>query len=144
MAQNWGLKAILAIIIPNNRITEGTIINYSSKETRRIDLTIGVSYSDDLGTVRRVLESILTEDSRILDDPAPTIGVADLADSSINFVVRPWVASADYWPTRFDLNQKIKECFEDAGITIPFPQQVVHLSPSKCSEGNGTETVPIS
>ncbi|WP_028574420.1 mechanosensitive ion channel family protein [Desulfonatronovibrio hydrogenovorans] len=115
------------IIIPNSQITSGSITNFSAKDTRRIDLVIGVSYSDDLGKVKSVLESILNDDQRILKDPAPTIGVLALADSSINFAVRPWVKSADYWTTLFDLNKIIKERFDQEGISIPFPQQDVHL-----------------
>jgi small conductance mechanosensitive channel len=115
------------IIIPNSKITDGSIINYSSNPTRRIDLVVGVSYQDDLNKVKSVLEAVLKEDERVLTDPAPTIGVSELADSSINFVVRPWVATEEYWPTRFDLNKKIKERFDAEGISIPFPQTDVHL-----------------
>jgi small conductance mechanosensitive channel len=115
------------IIVPNGKIMSDNIVNYSAKDTRRIDMTVGVSYSDDLDKVKRVLEDILASDERVLDEPAPTIGVAELADSSINFVVRPWVKSADYWTVLFDTNKTIKQKFDAEGISIPFPQQDIHL-----------------
>ncbi len=115
------------IIVPNGKIMADNIVNYSAKETRRIDLVVGVSYSDDLNKVKSVLEGLLASDDRILKDPAPTIGVSELADSSVNFVVRPWVKSADYWTVLFDTNKSIKEKFDAEGISIPFPQQDVHL-----------------
>jgi small conductance mechanosensitive channel len=115
------------IIIPNGQITSGTIVNYSTKDTRRVDMVIGVGYGDDLDKVRRVLEEILKEDERVLEDPAPTIGVLELADSSVNFAVRPWVKSADYWPVYFALHEKVKKRFDKEGISIPFPQQDVHI-----------------
>ncbi len=118
------------VIIPNNGITAGNIINYSAKETRRIDLVIGVSYSDDLGKVKAVLEAILAAEPRVLKDPAPTIGVLELGDSSIHFAVRPWVKTADYFATLFALNQAIKETFDREGISIPFPQRDIHLIPA--------------
>ncbi len=115
------------IIIPNGQITSGTIVNYSTKDTRRVDMVVGVGYGDDLDKVRRVLEEILKEDERVLEDPAPTIGVLELADSSVNFAVRPWVKSSDYWPVYFDLHEKVKKRFDKEGISIPFPQQDVHI-----------------
>ncbi|MDW7711786.1 MAG: mechanosensitive ion channel [Deferrisomatales bacterium] len=119
------------IIIPNNQITNGNITNFSAKDTRRVDLVVGVSYGDDLGKVKAVLEDILKKDQRVLADPEPTIGVLQLGESSIDFAVRPWVASGDYWPTLFDLNRTIKERFDAEGIAIPFPQRDVHLIPVK-------------
>lgn len=121
------------IIMPNSQITSGSITNFSAKDTRRVDMIIGVSYSDDLNKVKSVLESILEADERILKEPAPTIGVLELGDSSINFAVRPWVKSADYWTTLFDLNKTIKERFDQEDISIPFPQQDVHLYQVKSS-----------
>lgn len=115
------------IIVPNGQIIGGTITNYSAKPTRRIDLVIGVSYGDDLRKVRSVLEQILAEEARVLKDPVPTIGVLELGDSSINFAVRPWVNSADYWPTLFALQENIKIRFDDEGISIPFPQRDIHI-----------------
>jgi small conductance mechanosensitive channel len=119
------------IIIPNNQITNGTITNFSAKETRRVDLVIGVSYGDDLTKVKAVLEDILIKDERVLDEPAPTVAVLQLGESSIDFAVRPWVKSDDYWSTLFDLNKTIKERFDAEGISIPFPQRDVHLYPIK-------------
>jgi len=119
------------IIVPNNQITSGIITNFSAKEIRRVDLVVAVSYGDNLNKVTAVLEDILTKDERILDDPAPTVAVFQLGESSINFAVRPWVKSDDYWPTLFDLNKTIKERFDAEGISIPFPQRDVHLFPVK-------------
>ncbi len=115
------------IIVPNNQITNGNITNFSAKATRRVDLVVGVSYGDDLNKVKSVLQDLLARDTRVLADPSPTIGVLQLGESSIDFVVRPWVKSDDYWPTLFDLNQTIKERFDAEGICIPFPQRDVHL-----------------
>jgi small conductance mechanosensitive channel len=115
------------VIIPNAKITSDKIINYSAKDKRRIDIVAGVSYSDNLDKVRKVLEQILAADSRILKDPAPTIGVLELADSSVNFAVRPWVKTADYWNVFFSLQENIKKRFDAEGICIPFPQKDVHL-----------------
>ncbi len=115
------------IYVPNSSIVGGNIVNYSAKDTRRIDLTIGVSYEDDLKKVKEEIWKILNEDERILKDPAPTVAVAELADSSVNFVVRPWVKSSDYWPVYFDLLEKIKTRFDEVGISIPYPQMDVHL-----------------
>lgn len=115
------------ITVPNGQIVGTTITNYSAKETRRVDMVVGVSYSDDLKKVRAVLEDILNNDERILKDPAPTIGVSELADSSVNFVVRPWVKSADYWSVLFDTQETVKVRFDDEGISIPFPQHDLHI-----------------
>lgn len=119
------------IIVPNGHITNSNIVNYSAKETRRIDMVIGVSYSDDLKKVRAVLEKVLSEDSRVLSDPQPVIGLLELGESSINFAVRPWVATADYWPTRFDLQEAIKLRFDQEDISIPFPQRDLHMISGK-------------
>jgi len=115
------------ITVPNGQIVDSTITNYSAKETRRVDLVIGVGYSDDLKKVRAVLEDILNGDERILKDPAPTIGVLELADSSVNFAVRPWVKSGDYWPVLFATQETIKLRFDAEGISIPYPQQDLHI-----------------
>jgi len=115
------------VIVPNAKITSDNIVNYSAKDQRRIDIVAGVSYRDDLDKVRQVLKGILDEDERILKDPAPTIGVLALADSSINFAVRPWVKTGDYWAVYFDTHEKIKKRFDAEGISIPFPQRDVHL-----------------
>lgn len=115
------------IYVPNANLSGANIINYSAFGTRRIDLVAGVSYGDSLDLVKATLEQILAEDDRILTDPAPTIAVLELADSSVNFAVRPWVKEEDYWDVRFDTQEKIKQRFDEKGISIPFPQQDVHL-----------------
>jgi len=116
-----------AIVVPNGQIVGTTITNYSAKKTRRVDLVIGVGYNDDLKKVRAALEDILNNEKRILTDPKPTIAVLELADSSVNFAVRPWVNSGDYWPVFFELQEMIKIRFDEEGITIPFPQQDIHF-----------------
>ena len=115
------------VIVPNGQIMDSVITNYSANDQRRVDMTIGVSYDDDLDNVRSTLEQLVAADDRILDDPACTIAVSALADSSVNFVVRPWVKSADYWGVMFDLTEAIKKRFDKEGISFPFPQQDVHL-----------------
>jgi small conductance mechanosensitive channel len=115
------------VIIPNSQIMGSTITNYSANDTRRIDLVVGVSYDDDLDQVRSELEKLVAADERILDEPAVTIAVSELADSSVNFVVRPWVKTADYWGVYFGLTEAVKKRFDEVGISFPFPQQDVHL-----------------
>ena len=115
------------VIVPNGQIMDSVITNYSANDQRRVDMTFGVSYDDDLDKVRSTLEQLIAADDRILDDPACTIAVSALADSSVNFVVRPWVKSADYWGVMFDLTEAIKKRFDKEGISFPFPQQDVHL-----------------
>lgn len=117
-----------AITVPNSAIMGGNIVNYSAMPTRRVDMKIGVSYSSDLARVKQVLSDILAADERVLKDPAPTIAVAELADRSINLVVRPWVNSPDYWAVLWDTTETIKRRFDAEGIKIPFPQMDVHLS----------------
>jgi small conductance mechanosensitive channel len=115
------------IIVPNSKITSDNIVNYTVKASRRVDLIAGVSYDDDLDKVRTVLQDILSSDERILKDPSPTIGVLELADSSVNFAVRPWVRTADYWDVFFEMQENIKKRFDAEGISIPFPQRDVNL-----------------
>lgn len=115
------------IIIPNGAVTAGTIVNYSTHPTRRVDLVFGIGYSDDIDKAKSVIQGIIDADERILKDPAPTIAVQALADSSVNFVVRPWVNSADYWAVNFDLHEQVKKRFDAEGISIPFPQRDVHI-----------------
>jgi small conductance mechanosensitive channel len=115
------------IIVPNNKIISDIITNINAKDTRRIDLTVGISYTDDMEKTRQILQKLAGEESRVLTDPAPTVAVAELADSSVNLVFRPWVKTSDYWDVRFDLTEKIKNRLDEAGISIPFPQQDVHL-----------------
>ena len=115
------------IIVPNSAITGGNITNNSANDTRRIDLVAGVSYSDDLDKVRKLLEEILAAEERILPEPEPFIGIMELADSSVNFAVRPWVNASDWWPTRCALQEEIKKRFDKEGVSIPFPQQDVWM-----------------
>ena len=115
------------IIVPNSQIMDSIITNYSANDTRRVDLTVGVSYDDDIDKVMATLRELVDADDRILKEPECLIKVQALADSSVNFVVRPWVSSADYWGVYFDLTEAIKKRFDEDGITFPFPQQDVHL-----------------
>jgi small conductance mechanosensitive channel len=115
------------IIVPNGQVTSGIIVNYSAKDTRRVDLTVGVSYDDDIDKVREVINGIIAADERILKEPEPTVAVAALADSSVNFVVRVWVEAGDYWPVNFALHETVKKRFDQEGISIPYPQQDVHI-----------------
>ena len=115
------------IIVPNGQIMDSIITNYSANDKRRVDMVVGVSYDDDLDKVRATIEELVAADERILDEPACTIAVSALADSSVNFVVRPWVNTADYWGVMFDLTEAIKKRFDKEGISFPFPQQDVHL-----------------
>jgi small conductance mechanosensitive channel len=115
------------VIVPNSQIMNSIITNYSANDTRRIDMIVGVSYDDDLDQVRKTLEELIAADDRVLDDPACTIAVSELADSSVNFIVRPWTATADYSSLKLDLTEAIKKRFDKEGISFPFPQQDVHL-----------------
>jgi small conductance mechanosensitive channel len=115
------------IVVPNGQVTGGNILNYTVNGTRGIDLTVSVSYDDDLKKARRVIESVLAADKRILPNPAPLVAVSAMAGSSIDFVVRPWVKADDYWPVLFDLTEKLKVAIEENGMTIPFTQQDIHI-----------------
>lgn len=116
-----------AILVPNTQIMGGHIVNFSAHDMRRLDLVFGISYKDSIETAKRVLTEIVEADNRCLKDPAPTIGVIELGDNSVNLVCRPWVNSADYWPLRFDLMERVKERFDAEGISIPFPQRELHI-----------------
>ena len=115
------------VIVPNSQIMGSIITNYSSNDQRRIDLVVGVSYDDNIDKVRDELNALVAAEDRILDDPACLIAVSELADSSVNFVVRPWVKTADYSGVKFGLTEAIKKRFDEVGISFPFPQQDVHL-----------------
>lgn len=115
------------VIVPNSKIMGDNIINYSAEGTRRLDLTASISYGDNIDTAKAALMDLLNKDPRVLKDPAPFIGVSSMAESSIDFAVRPWVNVADYWAVFFDLNEAIKKRIEAEGLTIPFPQRDVHL-----------------
>lgn len=114
------------VIIPNSSIYGGNIINYSKRATRRIDMVFSIGYSDDIRLARDVIAAIINAESRVLPDPEPQIVVGELGASSVNFYVRPWVKTEDYWDVRFALNEKIKIAFDEHGITIPFPQMDIH------------------
>jgi len=114
------------IIIPNGSIYGGTITNYSARETRRVDMVFGIGYDDDIKKAKQMLDDIVNADERVLADPKPVIAVSELADSSVNFVVRPWVKTADYWAVLWDLTEEVKLKFDEAGISIPYPQMDVH------------------
>ncbi|ENO88076.1 mechanosensitive ion channel family protein [Thauera linaloolentis] len=127
------------IIVPNGVIYSGVITNYSTRPTRRIDLLVRVSYDDDIRRVKAIIEQVLHGDARVLAEPAPFIGVADLADNSVDLHVRPWVATADHFAASCELKEKVKIAFDENGITIPYPQMdmyqhVVHVPAS----GNGS------
>jgi len=115
------------IIIPNSHIYGGSITNISARETRRIDLVIGIGYDDNIGTAKSLIEGIISSNSLILSEPAPTIMVLELGESCIDIAVRPWVKTGDYWGVRAELLQTIKETFDEKGISIPYPQRDVHM-----------------
>lgn len=116
------------IIIPNKSVWGGSIVNFSAMDTRRVDLTFGIGYTSDIAKAKETLLSILAGNSKILKDPEPVVEVVELADSSVNFVCRPWCASGDYWGVYFEVTRKVKEEFDRAGLEIPFPQMSVHMS----------------
>ncbi len=115
------------VTMPNAQIYSGTITNYSARETRRIDMVIGISYGDDIKLARDLINQVLETDASVLKEPAPTVMLLELGASSIDFAVRPWVKSGDYWTTRAALLEAIKACFDKEGISIPYPQQDIHL-----------------
>ena len=116
-----------AVIIPNSRVLESNITNYSSTGTRRIDMVFGIGYQDDMDQAKEVLTQIVELDNRVLKDPEPLIAVNQLADSSVNFVVRPWVKTDDYWAVHNDVTEQVKKKFDQHKISIPYPQSEVHL-----------------
>lgn len=115
------------IIVPNSQVYGGTIVNVSAKPTRRVDMIFGISYDDDMKKARQLMLDVINADERVLKEPEVVIAVNELADSSVNFVVRPWVNSPDYWAVKWDLTEKIKDSFDNNGITIPYPQQDVYM-----------------
>ncbi|MDN3557992.1 mechanosensitive ion channel family protein [Halomonas maura] len=115
------------VIVPNGQMMNGAITNYSSHATRRVDLVVGVGYDDDIDTVRRVLEGVVAEDPRVLEDPAPNIRMSAMGDSSVSWIVRPWVKAEDYWDVHWEMTEEIKRRFDAEGISIPFPQRDVHV-----------------
>jgi len=115
------------IIIPNAKLSGDNIVNYSAKGTRRVDLVVGIGYGDDIDKARKIITDVIENDARVLKDPPPVIAVMELADSSVNFAVRPWVKVLDYWDLWFDVTETIKKRFDAEGISIPFPQHDVHI-----------------
>ena len=115
------------VIVPNGAILDNNITNFSARDTRRVDMVFGISYDDDLLKAKKLLEEIVTADERVLDEPAPVIALSELGDSSVNFVVRPWVKSADFWGVFFDTQETVKLRFDEADISIPYPQMDVHM-----------------
>ncbi|MHC4759527.1 MAG: mechanosensitive ion channel family protein [Planctomycetota bacterium] len=125
----------IRVIVPNAQITGGNIKNYTANSQRRVDLVIGISYEDDLRKAKEVIEGVLSADERVLEDPATTVAVSELGDSSVNFVVRPWVTPADYWDVYFDMTSKIKLALDENGISIPYPQRDIHIKDSVSLSG---------
>lgn len=115
------------IIVPNSKLTGDNIINFTTKGTLRVDLVFGIGYGDDIDKARKAIKEVLDNDSRILKDPAPDIFVSELADSSVNFTVRPWAKTSDYWDVYFDTTEAVKKKFDEQNISIPFPQRDVHM-----------------
>ncbi|WP_425392856.1 mechanosensitive ion channel family protein [Ekhidna sp.] len=115
------------IIIPNGPLANSSLTNYSTEPKRRLDLTVGVGYGDSTEKTRETLMELINADDRILKDPEPFIAVAELADSSVNFTVRLWVEAGNYWPLKFDMNERIYNKFNEVGLNIPFPQMDVHV-----------------
>ncbi|MDX1570788.1 MAG: mechanosensitive ion channel [Xanthomonadales bacterium] len=115
------------ITIPNAKIFNDILVNYSRRDTRRVDMVFGIGYDDDIDKARGIIEGIIAEDERVLEDPAPVVKLNELADSSVNFVVRPWVNTADYWPVKWDVTEKVKKAFDEQGVSIPFPQRDLHV-----------------
>ncbi len=115
------------VIVPNSNITSSSITNFSAEATRRLDMVFGIGYDDDIKKAKEILETVLKSKDYILDEPAPVVAVLELGESSINIAARPWVNSSDYWKAHFELHEEIKELFDDAGLTIPFPQRDLHV-----------------
>lgn len=113
------------IIIPNGALSNGNIINYTTEGTRRVDLVIGVDYGSDIKKTKEVLMNVLTSNPKVIETPAPSVNLMELADSSINFAVRPWCKSEDYWAVYFGATEEIKEALDAAGIEIPYPHRVM-------------------
>ncbi len=115
------------VVIPNGKLSNDAVTNYTAEPTRRLDLSFGIGYSDDIAKAKSIIKKIIEDDKRILSDPEPMIAVGELADSSVNITVRVWCASGDYWGIHFDIHEKVKLEFDAAGVSIPFPQTDVHL-----------------
>lgn len=125
------------VIIPNAQVTGGNIVNYSTKGLLRVDMTVGIGYDDDLLKAKSVLEEIVTAHEKVVKDPAPAVKVMELADNSVNFAVRPFVAPSDYWGVYFDLTEQVKLRFDQEGISFPFPQRDIHIVSNQNGNGLG-------
>ena len=115
------------VVVPNGTIMDSSIINYTGQETRRVDIVASCGYEDDIDKVKDILKDILNQDERILEEPQPRIAVSELADNSINFIVRPWVNSSDVLSVKYSILEQIKKRFDEEGISIPYPQRDVHI-----------------
>jgi len=115
------------IIIPNGPVANGSIVNYSTEATRRCDMVFGIGYDDDIDKAKGILQGLIDADSRVLKDPAYALLLSELADSSVNFTLRLWVNAADYWGVYFDMQESVKKAFDAQGVSIPYPQQDVHM-----------------
>ena len=127
------------VIVPNAQMTSGNIINWSTTGTRRVDMVFGIGYDDDIDKAKTIMQEVIDADTRILKEPASVIALSELADSSVNFVVRPWVMASDYWSVYFDLTEKIKKRFDAEGISIPYPQRDVHIYEHKAESTGAPE-----
>ncbi len=115
------------IFVPNTKMASDNIVNYTMNDTRRVDMIFGIGYNDDIDKAKKVIEEIINSNSKILDDPAPVIKLHELADSSLNFIVRPWVKTSDYWSVYWEITEAVKKKFDEQNIEIPYPQRDVHL-----------------
>lgn len=115
------------IFVPNSRMTSDNIINYTMNDTRRVDMVFGIGYNDDIDKAKKVIEEVLNLNSKILSEPAPTIKLHELGDSSVNFIVRPWTKTSDYWSVYWEITEAVKKKFDEQNIEIPYPQRDVHL-----------------
>ncbi|GMQ75349.1 MAG: mechanosensitive ion channel [Gammaproteobacteria bacterium] len=121
------------LYVPNGSILSDTIVNYSANDQRRVDMVFGCGYGDDIKKAKALLEAIVADNALVLDDPAPTIGVLELGDNSVNFAMRPWVNTPDFGNARSQITEAVKQRFDEAGISIPFPQRDVHLIQSEAA-----------
>ncbi len=119
------------MVVPNNSIWGNIITNVTHSPTRRVDMTFGIGYNDNIEQAQKVMEEILAEHPLVLKDPEPTVKVHELADSSVNFICRPWVKTADYWTVYWEVTRAVKERFDEKNISIPYPQMDIHLDPTK-------------
>lgn len=125
---NTSLKTVdnQLLVIPNNMVWTAVITNITTQRTRRVDMKFGVSYGDDVEKVEKILADIVSSHPSVLSTPEPVIKLHELADSSVNFIVRPWVRTDDYWDTYWDITRAVKMRFDAEGVTIPFPQRQIH------------------